>query len=94
MSNTKPTTNQTQATDKKMPDFRIVQEKAYFKRGQNGQAIKDVKLVELTVAWKETSSNDKPYLSFADCVMSITPDVDGRVKLVGFAIEPKNNAPS
>ncbi len=94
MSNTKPTTTPNQKAEKKMPDFRIMQEKAYFKRGQNGQAIKDVKLVELTVAWNETSSNNKSYLSFADCVMSITPDVDGRVKLVGFAVEPKENQPS
>ena len=76
-------------TTGRKPDVKLVQEKAYNQVGQNGQLIRKSKTVDLTVGWKETSKDGMEYISFADSVMDVTADVDGRVRLVIFPIQDK-----
>lgn len=79
--------NSTEATNTgKKPNWKLVQEKAYHQIGKNGQLNRKSKTVDIAVGWSETSSSGMNYISWSDSVMTLTPDIDGRVKLVSFPI--------
>ena len=78
--------NSTDAKQSRKPDWRLVQEKAYHQMGRNGQLNRKSKTVDIAVGWSETSSSGMEYISWSDSVMTVSPDVDGRVKLVSFPI--------
>ena len=83
-------TNNKNTTENRKPDFKLVQEKAYNKAGANEQLIRQSKLVDITVGWTEISQEGNEYISWADNFIPLLPDIDGRIKLVSFAIKSDN----
>ena len=79
-------TNETTET-KNTPDYKLVQEKAYLKMGPNGSLIRKSTTIDITVGWNQTSKDGMPYISWADSVVPVEPDIDGRIKLVTFPIK-------
>ena len=82
-------TNNTQNPNSgKKPQWRLVQEKAYYRTGPNGQQIRSTKTIELAVGWNETGrESGNPYISWSDSVTPALPDVDGRIVLRAFEIQ-------
>ena len=78
--------NSNEAKQSKKPNWKLVQEKAYHQVGKNGQLNRKSKTVDIAVGWSETSSSGMGYISWSDRVMTRSPDIDGRVKLVSFPI--------
>lgn len=74
--------------EKTKPDWKLVQEKAYNKTTSNGQLIRQSKTVEITVGWTKISDAGNEYIFWADSVVPVESDIDGRIKLVTFAINP------
>ncbi|KAF2510347.1 hypothetical protein E0W72_07645 [Flavobacterium arcticum] len=85
MTNTTQNTN-TNINNENRPNWRLVQEKAYFKTGRNGQSTKETKTIELAVGWKKTSEKGVHYISWSDSVIPVLPDVDGRIVTRAFEI--------
>ena len=73
-------------TQKEMPTWKLVQDKAYFSIQKDGSRTRRTKTIDVTVGWDKVSEKGMAYISFADGVQSIEPDADGRVKLVLFPI--------
>ncbi len=80
--------NKTQNPNKgRKPDWRTVQEKAYYRTGPNGQQIRCSQTIELAVGWNEIGQESGvPYISWADTVVPVFPDVDGRIVRRTFQI--------
>jgi len=84
MTSTIDQTNQeTEANGSNKPDWRLVQNKAYF-AGENGRQVKKQKTVQITAGWNQTSKDGMDYISLAVSVMDISPDIDGKIDLVLF----------
>ena len=81
-------TNNTNKENK--PNWRLVQEKSYFKTGRNGQQTRETKNIELAVGWQKTSDNGTNYTSWSDSVIPVLPDVDGRIVTRSFEIKHDN----
>ena len=78
--------------EKKKPDWRLIQEKAYYQLGPRGQSIRKAKTFEVAVGWDETSQKDNtPYIAFGNSVIPITPDVEGRVRLFLYPIKQEHD---
>lgn len=78
----------TQTKDKKMPNWRLVQEKAYYKMDAQGRNVRTTVTIEIAVGWDEIGRDSgKPYISWSNSVVPVMPDVDGRVVLRAFQIE-------
>lgn len=83
--------NNTQHTDSKnTPNWKQVQEKAFYKVGRNGQQIREIKQIELAVGWENISENGTKYISWSDSVIPVLPDVDGRIVMRSFEIKSNN----
>jgi len=65
------------------PDWRLVQQKIYL-APEEGVLTRKKKTVPITVGWNQESKEGMHYISLADSVMTIEPDVDGRINLVLF----------
>ena len=85
MTNTTPNTN-----NGNKPNWRLVQEKAYFRTGRNGQPIRETKSIEIAVGWQKVSEKGNKYISWSDSVTPILPDVDGRIVTRAFEITYEN----
>ena len=76
--------------EKTKPNMKLVQEKAYNRIGANGQLNRQSKTIDITVGWTKISDAGNAYISWADSVVPVEPDIDGRIKLVTFAIKSDN----
>lgn len=80
-------TTMTKSNDKKMPNWRLVQEKAYYKPDSQGRAVRCTDTIEIAVGWDEVGrESGKPYISWSNSVVPAMPDVDGRIVLRAFQI--------
>lgn len=80
-------------SDKNRPNWRLVQEKAYYSVNKNGERILKSQNQEITVGFNNTSEKGLSYISLIDTTVPITPDVNGRVHLVLFPINGSEPAP-
>ncbi|OIQ19309.1 MAG: hypothetical protein BM557_06285 [Flavobacterium sp. MedPE-SWcel] len=87
---TQNTATSTNTENEKRPNWRLVQEKAYFKTARKGQSTKATKTIELAVGWKKTSEKGINYISWSDSVIPVLPDVDGRIVTRAFEITYDN----
>ena len=79
-------TTKTQTTGKK-PTRRLIQEKAFYRTGGNGQQIRDRETIEISRGWDEVGrESGRPYVSWANTTVPVLPDVDGRIVLRTFEI--------
>ncbi|MEO9804792.1 MAG: hypothetical protein ABJF04_16165 [Reichenbachiella sp.] len=76
---------QNENTDNK-PNWKLVQEKAYFGNDQSGRQIRKKKTIELAVGWEKVSEKGNKYISWSDSVTPVLPDVDGRIVKRSFEI--------
>lgn len=77
----------TNTNDKKRPNWRLVQEKAFYKIGHQGQTARSTDTIEIAVGWDEVGrESGKPYISWSNSVVPAMPDVDGRIVLRAFQI--------
>ena len=83
--------NNTQNTkNDNKPNWRLIQEKFYFRTGRNGQQVRETKNIELAVGWQKTSENGTNYISWSDSVIPVLPDIDGRIVMRAFEIKHDN----
>ena len=83
-------TEVTRKTNGRKPDWRLVQDKAFYKI-TNGKQIRDTKIIEIAVGWNEVGQESgNSYISWADSVTPVLPDVDGRIVLRGFEVKGNN----
>ena len=60
----------------------LIHEKVFLHTDKKGMVHRRSKTVEIAIGWDEISQNEgTPYVSFANGVISVTPDVDRKVKL-------------
>ncbi|GEM_PF-3298004 len=84
-------TNKTTET-KNRPTKRLVQEKAYYKTDAQGRQVRDIDTVEITRGWDQIGrESGNPYISWAITTVQITPDIDGKIKLITFDINYEEN---
>ena len=80
--------NSGSSNEGRKPHVRLIQEKAYYHTNKKGQSVRKTKTQEVAVGWNEVSQkNNTPYVSFADGVISIEPDIEGKVKLFMYPIK-------
>lgn len=86
-------TNKTKNTNgNKKPNWRLVQDKAFYKTTSGGKQIRDTKIIEIAVGWNEVGQESgNPYISWSDSVTPVLPDVDGRIVLRSFEINYDEN---
>ncbi|WP_442267630.1 hypothetical protein ACSIGC_08155 [Tenacibaculum sp. ZS6-P6] len=83
--------NKTETTNNEnKPNWRLVQEKAYYKTARNGQQVRETKNIELAVGWQKANENGTNYISWSDSVIPVLPDVDGRIVTRAFEITYDN----
>ncbi|MEP1782110.1 hypothetical protein [Reichenbachiella sp.] len=81
------TDNKQNSNAKKKPTRRLVQEKAFYKTGPNGQQIRNTETIEISRGWDEVGrESGNPYISWANTTVPVLPDVDGRIVLRTFEI--------
>lgn len=63
MTDTTQTTSTEKANNQNMPNWRLIQEKAYYKTNRNGQQTRETKNVEIAVGWQKVSEKGTNYIS-------------------------------
>ena len=84
------TDNSQNTNNDNKPNWRLIQEKAYYKIGRSGQQTRETKNIELAVGWQKTSENGTNYISWSDSVIPVLPDIDGRIVTRAFEIKHDN----
>lgn len=74
------------STTGRKPEWKLLQDKAYYHIDKSGNRTRKTDSIEITVGWMEVSQDGKKYLSWADSVVPVLPDADGRVRLYSIQI--------
>lgn len=69
------------------PTIKLTQEKAYFVTESDGTRTRKTRTIDIAVGYENVSKNGNPYTRYTLRQEDITVDVDGVVKLIGFAIK-------
>ena len=80
----------TNTNNENKPNWRLVQEKAYYRIDKNGHPNRETKNIELAVGWQKTSENGTNYISWSDSVTPVLADIDGRIVTRAFEIKYDN----